>query len=182
MYSYTDLLALKTVQSLREDDISLQKVRRCVSYLRRNLPDVSRPLTICTLISAGESVYLVQDEETLVDTVKHPGQHAYRKFIDIAQLDRELRRTVLSLIKRRVETVEVGQYAYQVEIEPDTESGGYVATVAGLPGCITDGDTLDDVLEMAKDAIRCWEEAYQDLKQRGVQAPRGKAPRKKKRA
>jgi predicted RNase H-like HicB family nuclease len=60
---------------------------------------------------------------------------------------------------KRVEEIVVGQCAYQVKIEPDEEGGGYVAEVPRLPGCITQGDTLEEVLEMAEDAIRAYLEA-----------------------
>jgi antitoxin HicB len=33
------------------------------------------------------------------------------------------------------------------------EEGGYTATVPALPGLITQGDTLDEALAMARDAI-----------------------------
>ena len=34
--------------------------------------------------------------------------------------------------------------------------GGYVATIPDLPGCITQGDTRLEVLEMIEDAKLCW--------------------------
>jgi antitoxin HicB len=44
-------------------------------------------------------------------------------------------------------------YRYTVVLEPDLEDGGYVVTVPDLPGCITQGDTLDEAIAMAKEAI-----------------------------
>jgi DNA-binding transcriptional MerR regulator len=170
LYCYQDLLALKTVKSLR-DDVSLQKIRRCVSFLRQHLPDLSQPLNMCTLVAVGESLYLVRDEKTLVDTVTRPGQCAHRDLIDIAEYDRQLRKAIVTLVRKRVVSVNVGDYAYQVEIEPDNESGGYIAQVAGLPGCLTQGDTLEETLEMVEDAIRTYLEAVEDLKKRGVNLP-----------
>lgn len=41
---------------------------------------------------------------------------------------------------------------YTVKLEPQKE-GGYTATVPALPGCISEGDTLNEVLENIKDAI-----------------------------
>lgn len=46
------------------------------------------------------------------------------------------------------------QYKYTVIFEP-AEEGGYVVTVPALPGLVTEGDTLEEAKEMAKDAIRC---------------------------
>lgn len=41
---------------------------------------------------------------------------------------------------------------YTVELEPQKE-GGYTVTVPVLPGCISEGDTLEEALENTKDAI-----------------------------
>ncbi len=45
---------------------------------------------------------------------------------------------------------------YTVVLTPDAEDGGYVVTVPALPGCVTQGDTLDEAMAMAKDAIELW--------------------------
>ena len=47
---------------------------------------------------------------------------------------------------------------YEITITPSPE-GGYVATIPDLPGCITQGDTRLEVLEMIEDAKLCWLEA-----------------------
>jgi predicted RNase H-like HicB family nuclease len=36
------------------------------------------------------------------------------------------------------------------------EEGGYWAEVPALPGCITEGDNLEEVTENLKDAIKGW--------------------------
>ena len=41
---------------------------------------------------------------------------------------------------------------YTVELEPQKE-GGYTVTVPVLPGCISEGDTLEEALKNIKDAI-----------------------------
>lgn len=35
---------------------------------------------------------------------------------------------------------------------PDLDSGGYVAYVPAIPGCVTQGETVEEALAMAKDA------------------------------
>jgi len=72
-----------------------------------------------------------------------------------------------TLLKRVV----VKDQTYTVEIEADREYGGYSAEVAGLPGCITQGDTLKEVRENAKDAIDCWLKAREELSKEGVPVP-----------
>ena len=51
---------------------------------------------------------------------------------------------------------------YEIKITPSPE-GGYVATIPDLPGCITQGETRLEVLEMIEDAKICWLEAALDL-------------------
>ena len=58
------------------------------------------------------------------------------------------------------ETVATKEYAYTVLFEP-AEEGGYVVTCPALPGLVTEGDTLDEAREMAKDAIRAYLESLQ---------------------
>jgi predicted RNase H-like HicB family nuclease len=36
------------------------------------------------------------------------------------------------------------------------EEGGYWAEVPALPGCITEGDTMEEILANLKDAIQGW--------------------------
>ena len=43
--------------------------------------------------------------------------------------------------------------AYTIILEPDLEEGGYTVTVPALPGCITQGDTVVECLEHAREAI-----------------------------
>ena len=35
----------------------------------------------------------------------------------------------------------------------DLESGGFTVTVPSLPGCVTDGETIEDALARAREAI-----------------------------
>jgi predicted RNase H-like HicB family nuclease len=37
-----------------------------------------------------------------------------------------------------------------------TEEGGYWAEVPALPGCITEGETMDEVMANLRDAIEGW--------------------------
>ena len=59
------------------------------------------------------------------------------------------------------------EYRYTVVFEP-AEEGGYVVTVPALPGLVTEGDSLPEAREMAKDAIRGYLES---LRQHGEEIP-----------
>ena len=45
---------------------------------------------------------------------------------------------------------------YKLEIIPDTEESGYVASYPELPGCITCGKTIADAVANAEDAKKAW--------------------------
>jgi len=44
-------------------------------------------------------------------------------------------------------------YDFTVLLEPDEEMGGYVISCPSLPGCYSQGDTIDEALENVKEAI-----------------------------
>jgi antitoxin HicB len=48
--------------------------------------------------------------------------------------------------------------SYTIILHPDRD-GGYTVTVPTLPGCVTQGETLEEAIEMAKDAIRLYIES-----------------------
>lgn len=50
------------------------------------------------------------------------------------------------------------EYQYTIILHPDLEEGGYTVTVPALPGCVTQGETLEEAIVMAKDAIRLYVE------------------------
>lgn len=42
---------------------------------------------------------------------------------------------------------------YTIILEPDAEEGGYTVTVPALPGCVTQGETIEQCIERALEAI-----------------------------
>ncbi|HTV72739.1 MAG TPA: type II toxin-antitoxin system HicB family antitoxin [Candidatus Acidoferrales bacterium] len=53
-------------------------------------------------------------------------------------------------------------------LEPDTEAGGYTVIVPALPGVVTEGNTLDEAIANAHDAIRL---CLDDLAEQGLDIP-----------
>ncbi len=50
---------------------------------------------------------------------------------------------------------------YNVILTPDLEDGGYTVTVPALPGCISEGDTVEEALANISDAIALFLESMQ---------------------
>ena len=45
---------------------------------------------------------------------------------------------------------------YRLEIIPDPDEGGFVASYPELPGCLTIGDTMEEAITNAEDAKKEW--------------------------
>jgi len=63
--------------------------------------------------------------------------------------------------------------AYEVDIFPlsEEDGGGFAAIAPELPGCRSDGETPEEALANAYDAIACWIDAAQEMG-RDVPQPR----------
>jgi predicted RNase H-like HicB family nuclease len=53
----------------------------------------------------------------------------------------------------------MSEYRYTIFLHPDPEEGGYTVTVPALPGCVTQGDKLEEAIAMTKGAIRLYVES-----------------------
>ena len=58
-------------------------------------------------------------------------------------------------------------YNYKILLTKEDE-GGYMVTVPALAGCITQGDTIDESLVMAQEAIELY---IEELQARGEKVP-----------
>jgi antitoxin HicB len=45
---------------------------------------------------------------------------------------------------------------YTIVLIPEPEEGGYSVIVPTLPGCVTQGETIEEAITMAQDAIAGW--------------------------
>jgi predicted RNase H-like HicB family nuclease/DNA-binding transcriptional MerR regulator len=151
LYSFRDLVELVVVSSLRDIGISLQRVRKCVEFLREQLPHVENPLADLSLVTDGETVFLLTDDaETVLDTLR-------KQFVwslPISAWLRSAREAVENASAKRTEKVTVAGRSFTVTIEQDPEDGWWVGLVDELPGCGSQGTTLEELREMVVDAIR----------------------------
>jgi len=96
-YDFRNLVELRTINSMLQEGISLQKVRKTLEYLRENT-DYSRPLSECKLITDGSTIFEICDNPThILDTLRR-GQIALCIALDniveelsnrLVQLDQE---------------------------------------------------------------------------------------------
>ena len=73
--------------------------------------------------------------------------------IAIGEIIEELRGEVEKINKEKKYKVRVMGDSYEVILHPDLEDGGFWVECPTLPGCDSQGDTIEEALEMIKDAI-----------------------------
>ena len=61
-------------------------------------------------------------------------------------------------------TMEFEDYPINLSPIPEDEGGGYLVTFPDLPGCIADGDTVEEAIAEARDAFDAWTAAVQEDK------------------
>ena len=151
LYSFTDLVQIKVAKTLLEKGVSLQKIRKSINYLKKNMPDVKKPLSELRFLTDGNSVFVItQDDKQIIDTLKR-GQLVFS--IALGGLIEELKGTVIDIEKERNYKVDARGKRYPVVLHADTEDGGYWVECPPFPGCASQGDTVEEALEMIKDAI-----------------------------
>jgi predicted RNase H-like HicB family nuclease len=62
----------------------------------------------------------------------------------------------------------MANYDFKVVLDPDAETGGYVVKCPSLPGCYSQGETLDEALANIKEAI---ELCLEDMKVHNERIP-----------
>jgi predicted RNase H-like HicB family nuclease len=152
LYSFEDIVQLKVARTLIGKGVSLQKIRKAITYLKKNFPDVKKPLAEMRFLTDGETIFVLADKkEKILDTLAR-GQMVFA--LAIGELIEELKGELKKISQDRKYKVTVNRKSYDVILHPDTEDGGFWVECSSLPGCSSQGDTVEEALEMIKDAIK----------------------------
>ena len=152
LYSFNDLIQLKVAKTLLYKGVSLQKIRKAITYLKKNMPEIKKPLLELRFLTDGETIFVItESDKKIIDTLKS-GQLVFS--IALGKIVEELKGEVVSMQKEKRYSVTVRGKKYSVILHTDTEDGGYWTECPSLPGCASQGDTIEEALEMIKDAIK----------------------------
>jgi predicted RNase H-like HicB family nuclease len=152
LYAFTDLIQFRVAKFLRDQGVSLQKMRKSLNYLRKHLPRVENPLAQLRFLTDGETIFvLTNKDKEIIDTLKK-GQ--YVMAIAIEQLIKDLRGKATKIATEKTYKVKVSKKEFKVILHPDLEDGGYWVECPELPGCSSQGESLEEALDMIKDAIK----------------------------
>jgi len=161
LYSFLDIVQIRATKALKDQGMSLQRIRRCVAYLRKQRKEVEHPLAELKLLTDGQTIFvLTANKDVILDTL-NSGQLVMS--LAIGQLVNDIRTQVEKLTKKTVETVVVDNFEYQVIIEADPEAGGYVVECPAIKGCVSQGETKEEALIMIQDAITACLEVREEM-------------------
>jgi predicted RNase H-like HicB family nuclease len=162
LYSFNDLIQLRVAKTLMDKGISLQKIRKAITYLKKNMSEIEKPLSELRFLTDGETIFvLTKDKKEIIDTLKS-GQLVFA--IALGEIVEDLKGEIIALQKERKYEVTVKGAKYPVILHPDTEDGGFWIECPSLPGCASQGDTVEEALEMIKDAITGYLEVSKEKK------------------
>ena len=54
------------------------------------------------------------------------------------------------------------EYPFLTSILPEEEGGRYLIEYPDLPGCMSDGETIQEAIVNGQDAVRCWIEVARE--------------------
>ncbi len=152
LYSFEDLIRLKIGKTLIDKGISLQKIRKAITFLKKNMPDIENPLFDLKFLTDGETIFvLTKNSREIIDTLKN-GQLVFS--VSLGAIIEELKGEVKALHDQRNYQVTVMKKRYPVVLHADVEDGGYWVECPEIPGCASQGDTVEEALTMIKDAIQ----------------------------
>jgi len=162
LYSFTDLIQFRVAKFLRDQGLSLQKIRKSLNFLRKHLPEVEQPLVELRFLTDGEAIFvLTNKDKEIIDTLKK-GQYVLA--VAIEKLINELKGRTSKMATDRTYLVNVAKRRFKVILHPDLEDGGYWVECPELPGCSSQGDSVEEALDMIKDAIKGHLEVEEELK------------------
>jgi predicted RNase H-like HicB family nuclease len=167
LYSFTDLIQFKVAKFLRDQGLSLQKIRKILNYLRKHLPEIEKPLVQLRFLTDGETIFVLTNKDReIIDTLKK-GQFVFT--IAIEELINDLKGKTSKMAMDRVYMVNVLKRSFKVILHPDLEDGGYWVECPELPGCSSQGDSVEEALDMIRDAIKGHLEVQEGLKKEAPQ-------------
>lgn len=152
LYSFEDVVQLKVARTLIDKGVTLQKIRKAITYLKKNFPDVKKPLAEMRFLTDGETIFVLADKKEKILDALAQGQMVFA--LAIGELIEELKGELKKISQDRKYKVMVNRKSYDVILHPDTEDGGFWVECSTLAGCSSQGDTLEEALEMIKDAIK----------------------------
>lgn len=59
--------------------------------------------------------------------------------------------------------IKISEYPFMIQHLSKEEGGGYLIEFPDLPGCMSDGETIQEAIKNGQDAIQAWIKAAKDM-------------------
>ena len=162
LYSFEDLVQLRAAKSLRDQGLSLQRLRKALANLRKLFPDIEKPLAEMTFLTDGDTVFVLdRDPKALLDVLRN--QFVFS--IPFGRIVEELKGQVKALSRPKKQAVKVRGTEYEVVLTPDIEDGGYSVRCPTLPAN-SQGDTEQEAIDNIIDAIEAYLDVEEEIRQK----------------
>ncbi|RMF85680.1 MAG: MerR family transcriptional regulator [Nitrospinota bacterium] len=159
-YSFRDIVQLRIAKQLRDEGISLQKIRKALAYLRKHFSTLEAPLAELKFLTDGVSLFVLTDDpQVILNALEGQVVSSFA----LGKVIEDLRRDVQQLAQPIEEQVTVEGQVFTVVLTPDLEEGGYTVTCKEIPAAISQGETEQEALDNIIDAITLCLEAERDL-------------------
>ena len=166
-YSFKDLVALKVAKRLRDEGISLQKIRKSLTWLRRHFPEATAPLAELRFLTDGVNLFVLdRDPEKILETLKN-GQLVFA--LALGDLISELRGDLKKFAVSRETKIFAAGRTFTVTLTPGLEGEGCTAQCLEAPDAVSRGETETDALDNLADLL-------ERLRSAKVTARRGGGP------
>ena len=150
LYSFEDLVELRTVARLLTAGVSLQRVRKVVDYIVR-VRDVARPLSSLRFLVDGNDVFVSSEDTRQWEDALRSGQILL--IVPVDEIWKATEADVRGIGESTRGKIKIGSKEYNVTYEPDLEDGGWVVECTDIPGCVSQGDSIVEARRMIRDAI-----------------------------
>lgn len=162
LYTFHDLVQLKTAKSLKHGGLSLQKLRKALVFLRREFPDVEKPLAELKFLTDGETVFcLTDDQKVILDLLNKQNVWSFL----FGEMVEELKGNIKKVAAKKELSVNVRGKKYKVVLTPDLEDGGYSIRCPSLRAN-SQGRNEQEAVDNVIDAIELALDVMQEIKQK----------------
>ena len=150
-YSFKDLVALKVAKRLKDEGISLQKIRKTLVFLRKSYPDKETHLAELRFLTDGETVFVMdRDPQKILDTLR--GGH-FVFSLALGEIIEGLQGDLKKFAAPQKERVTVAGQTFTVVLTPDLEDGGFTVQCVEEPAAISQGETEQEAIDNIIDAL-----------------------------
>jgi len=151
LYTFLDIVAIRTIVALLDKGCSLQRIRRAVRHLQTQFrSQTTETLASRTLLTDGNKVYLLSDAEQIMEVLS--GQTVMH-VVCMGRVIEETRERAKMLRFEWAEPVRVRGHNYTLVISHDPGDEGYTVQCRELPGAIEQGDTTAEAIANGRAAI-----------------------------